>query len=711
MAYSVSPQVDVGALSIRGLSAFGPLLEALSADNVYPTAVIQMESLGGTFLISGKHAAKVPDHLQRCSSVPLCSSLPLGRLALYAGWRKGDTASTMAGSAGGQAVALLSLCIFNLYAASEAGNLLFGLSRKLLPTGRAISSVAQLVDVGKLLQDKLSTLGFGNELAQQVVRLHKAYQQLDLEIPDDVLETIATESMIDLLELVSIALRDEKKLVRITGTRGLGHILGLMMTMFPEDTLVTVNGAVICEGSRKAIVLDFGMRVESGNVAHYRLETRLPEATQPFKFITLEVNRDIIPPPYSFTWNNWIKDFLQLKFLALGLTCPVDLLTACCEILIQIAVHPETKGFSYLGRTESPFSMNGLLDPTDPDQLQKLYDCCQVVLGVMPSVFQHDEQTAFSNLVVQASKALNSVACSCGPNPCDFLTGWELSPRSKSSRSCKRRRLWNATGLSLDYAFWSFFIDPGPNTTVRGPRGGGERIISLIHRLLGFNKRAYGYISCEIIHSRLLSLFTDSHPGLASSSGSNTIFPVALRDIKLHRGQYTRFELREGQLIFNGRYYNSLKGHETSARSKLEKGGLVTITSRGEHSSLDATVRECLNYLELRVTARVLGMNVDLNLESIIIASLGVQETDPCEHSMNTSLRPDVECLVTATSVAHPFTSSKKIGVAQTWNNPTAQLLCCEPGMLAVLLKDCCLNCALDQLLQRPGAMNRMIIV
>lgn len=112
MASSVSPQVDVGALSIRGLPSFRPLLEALSADNVAPTAVIQMEQLDHTILISGKHAAKLPDTLQRCSSIPI------SRLAISVGWRKGDTASAMACSAGGQAVALLSLCLFSLYSES-----------------------------------------------------------------------------------------------------------------------------------------------------------------------------------------------------------------------------------------------------------------------------------------------------------------------------------------------------------------------------------------------------------------------------------------------------------------------------------------------------------------------------------------------------------------------------------------------------------------
>ena len=144
-------------------------------------------------------------------------------------------------------------------------------------------------------------MGFGNELAHQVVRIHDAYKQSALDVPDDFLEPIAAESMIDLLENVSRALRDEMTVVRITGTRGLGHVLGLVMSMFSQDTPVTVNGAVIFEGSRKAIAIDFGTRNGNGGVSQFELETRLKQGTQPFHSIRIEANPQMKPPAYSYT--------------------------------------------------------------------------------------------------------------------------------------------------------------------------------------------------------------------------------------------------------------------------------------------------------------------------------------------------------------------------------------------------------------------------
>ena len=80
----VASQVDVGALTLNGLAAFAPVLAVLSADDVTPLAIVQMENLGSLFHINGKYALQVPDLLQRCKSTRL------DRLGLLVGWRKGD---------------------------------------------------------------------------------------------------------------------------------------------------------------------------------------------------------------------------------------------------------------------------------------------------------------------------------------------------------------------------------------------------------------------------------------------------------------------------------------------------------------------------------------------------------------------------------------------------------------------------------------------
>ena len=115
MAGAIQGQADVGALSLQGLGAFSTVLATLSADNVAPMAMIQLEQLGSMFPTNGDHAERVKSLLQRCSNVRL------DRLTLLLGWRKNDSASLMANTAGGQAIALVSLCLINNFKPSDVG--------------------------------------------------------------------------------------------------------------------------------------------------------------------------------------------------------------------------------------------------------------------------------------------------------------------------------------------------------------------------------------------------------------------------------------------------------------------------------------------------------------------------------------------------------------------------------------------------------------
>lgn len=117
----------------------------------------------------------------------------------------------------------------------------------------------------------------------------------------------------------------------------------------------------------------------------------------------------------------------------------------------------------------------------------------------------------------------------------------------------------------------------------------------------------------------------------------------------------------------------------------------------GEHSDIMITIRECIDFLEIRTTARVGGSNVHLDLGSIIIASWGLEESQPCEHPLTTPLDPDDLKEVMTTSVASPSASGKKIAIAQVQGNPIAQLLCCNPGTRSLIQTDCCLRCTLEQ--------------
>lgn len=60
MSNSLDVQFDVSNLTLLGLGSFTNVLSALSADDVQPTAMIQLEKLGGSFPISGPLGLRSP---------------------------------------------------------------------------------------------------------------------------------------------------------------------------------------------------------------------------------------------------------------------------------------------------------------------------------------------------------------------------------------------------------------------------------------------------------------------------------------------------------------------------------------------------------------------------------------------------------------------------------------------------------------------------
>ena len=250
MSRAVQSQADVGNLSLAGLSAFSSILATLSADNVVPMALIQMERLGATLPTSGEYADKAKNLLQRCSNVRL------DNLAIVIGWRKNDSASLMAESAGGQAIALVSMCLINLFGHAFTGMILTRLCSRLLSGSMNVSSMSQLADVAKLLGGKLDTLGFGNLLAREVLKICQVYEALGKPAPQDLLEPLDPESVIDLLGSVSRALREDQKICRISGSRGMGHVVGLVQALFRRNTVVTVEGIIIQDIEHSKIVCE-----------------------------------------------------------------------------------------------------------------------------------------------------------------------------------------------------------------------------------------------------------------------------------------------------------------------------------------------------------------------------------------------------------------------------------------------------------------------
>jgi len=706
MANPIVPQVDIGALSLQGLQAVVPLLAALSADNVQPAAMLQLQALGGCFLSSGKYAAKVPDCLRRCTSVRV------DRLALSVGWRKGDAASYMADSAGGQSVSLLALCLFNVFKEDHAAGILHDLSAKLLPRDASIASVSQLLAVGRILGFKLDTLGFLNLLAQQVTRVHDAYKQLGEAMPKAFFEDLSTELTAELLACISQALREEKTLVRITGSSGMAHILGITLMMFPQDTSVTVENIVISEGLRKSIVVDIG----GDDACHFQLENIVGSSPQSL-ISRAPPERDCFRegqfPPFdkpSFTRKNWLADFLQIKFLEVGLSCPPQVLLACCNLLVLLPEKIELFG-GWPPKGSLPF-LGG------QPQL-RMRDCCRSVFGMTPVGPRLDIASAFSDLATAMNDATSPLSLNCKEHGCcNFSGGWPQRSQKPTVgfRDCERRRLWNCIGDVLEAGFLCFFVNAGPNTTFCCPAESTEYATGCVERELKLRRdpNPYGRSNMTFWDS-ILDTFcarnrSPTPETLAQGSRSCIILPSVLRTFQIPQDLSLSFDLFEGQFLMDGRYYDKLTAETGVQRQRMvnsafRKGHLVP-SNDGAYSDLLLTARDRVGHIGVRATVRVAGAETSLSLFYAVLGSWLVLKTMPCDHPMSTPLESELEDRVETTSVGNPQATIRKVGIVQTLHNDVARFLSCRfftngRQFQTVLLSDCCLSCAVRQAIGR----------
>jgi hypothetical protein len=697
MSQQLSLQSDLGILGLRGLEAFSSTLAALSADNVAPAAIVQMEKLGAAFHISGEHAARVPDLLRRSSSKRL------ERLALSIGWRQGDAASHMASSAGGQSISLLSMCLKNLYKDVDVGDILFQLCSELLPAEYTISSVSQLTEVASLLASKLSALGLGNLVARQVMKVHQVYEHLSKDVPSDFLDPVTNDSATALLHSISRALREEGLIVRITGTQGMGYVLGMVLLMFPHDAMITMDSVIIHEGVRHSILLEF-CEIGAGptRVQVETILSRSESVTLPIGVVSrTSSNVRRIELPCQFTWHGWVADKLQLTFSDAGLICPQDVFAAICDLLILL---PAAIGRSLISRGEVHIPRGGLQALLGPLPLHRMQHVCQEVLRITPMKGRIGLQSAFKNLARSTTEAVARTSCSCTRQVCGFDKGWP--PLGRQKRICKRLQVWAAIGQTLNDGMICFFLNPGPNATITG----------LSHFDLfgtisvpGFlTKELSGIGDCWSDCGRLLSMvlasvaYPTSDHAIGVSSGSSTIYPAALQNLRVPSPQRVNFELVEGRFISGGRYHSSLRSASVTDRTKAKKSLVngrreIIPSSLGEHSDVLITIRERLDSLELRLTARVSGSNVHLNIRSVIIGFIGLDRTDPCPHPSTDALDLKYISKVVATSVASPDAQGSKVAIAMTQSNPVAQVLCCGVASRTMLQIECCLNCALEQ--------------
>jgi hypothetical protein len=614
----------------------------------------------------------------------------------------------MAKSAGGQAIALLATALMGI--SGGRGDVFFGLSRKLLPASIALSSGSQLENVARLLSKKLASLGSGNLLAEQVSLINDVYTQLQKPVPTDLLEVMSTESAVDLLYAISRALREDGVLVRISGTQAMGYIYSLVTMMFPHDCLVTVDNFVVFEGENRKVLVEFET-ASAERPTEIKVETILEIShAVPLPIVIETREPKVLECAGHFTWEGFLADQLQLNLLDHGIKCTEELRVAIAGVLVLIPA--ELKGIALIYPEGHPLPRSGLVSLLGDHPNYRISQVCQTILRIPPTERPRNIEEALARLVhVFQSGTRSRVSCSCGrtASKCNPLQGWPREPcRVKKEKVCRLRHIWNIIGRALDKALVALFVEAGINATVWGNwwkwygTGLATEFLTCKYSQDHFD------VSCQKIHNEVMALVSYVSEGRdrvipeLASSDSSTLYSGVLRTMSIAPDRGVLYYLVDGRLQLNGRYHPSLRTLPVPERPKATRSlythkGVVKPSSFGEHIDLLLTVHERSNFLELTCAVRFSGNTVRLQLTRALVASYGLEESEPCEHSPTEELSADRMENIMTTSVAAPRAQEKKIAIVQTAGNATAQLLSCELAVPTIIQRRSCLNCTYDE--------------
>lgn len=691
----VSPQIDVGAVTLGGLAISKPVLAALSSDNVNHLAAFQSQDIGDRFHVTGEFAAKVPDLLQRCRSQHL------ERLILTVGWVKGDCASQMSRSTGGQSVTLLCFCLVNLYGATEAGKILYDLSKRILTINQAVASIAQLAKVAEITSSKTAALGFGNIQAQHVARIYDTYEKMGKTMPSNFYDTVTSNTMTDFLDGLSRVFCDEDQIIHVSGTHGMGCLVTCCMIMFPQDVSLSVDSFILHQGQRKTILLEVDSSKESYGPCTAHVERALDRTvldTLELFVAPKEKRNPSSLPGCTYVWEGHVADALHFAFRIFGAECSNVLLLACADFVFQMV--------SAANKHEPHAFALG------PNWVKRTCNTCLSTLRTEPSCKTSTVASAFDQLLQAFRSTVGQKIdeCVAQGHDCAIEKGWK-QVRRFDAMSCPVRILWVKLGQAINRMAYCMLVDADDDAAIH----------FRLDRCTGGVFDHQSGISCDYFEFLDISENTHSHMIgrgysdniIAGSNGSSTIHLAKILGLWTFAEDGIHYRLRDGQPIVNGRYYDRLESQRAPIRRSEpweEKSTEIKPTRDAYYSKVDFSVLEDVPFPRLRTRLEVEGHSIQVDLGHCLASSLKVKIARPCEHILDEPLDATLNEDVLIGTLAKPrcTVGSSKIVIVQTHINPIAQLFACDDNKRALLQLESCLTCTV---LQAKAEGIRQVIV
>jgi hypothetical protein len=205
------------------------------------------------------------------------------------------------------------------------------------------------------------------------------------------------------------------------------------------------------------------------------------------------------------------------------------------------------------------------------------------------------------------------------------------------------------------------FANPGENVVVGGYDTSTSYVPNQMLDCEDFGKSP----PKNVVHSFWFMFLDYGYKILARVDGSCVLYPTELIALKKSSDLRLSFEITDGRLLYNGRYFNTLIGEDTGHRAKAEKSLIygsneIIPSCIGEHSALTLSIRERLHALELGATLQGPSQAIRIDLREIMKWSIGLVRTKACEHSVDCALESEYLSNVLITSVFEPRAAGKR---------------------------------------------------
>jgi hypothetical protein len=594
------------------------------------------------------------------------------------GWRKGDAASLMAQSAGGQAVALLATCIENLYGGESAATIFYQLSKLLLPDSAKLSSPKQLAQLTGVLANKLGAISFGTILAKQICRIHSSYGHLQQKVPDSLLARLSQDGISDILAKFAAALREPQTVVRVRGCASMGYVYALVSAMFSDDCIVTVEGMIIHQGSRSAsIIIDITQSRGCNS-----LEVQL--VGQIVSVLDIKFRPSRPAPTLKFAYQGHFSAYMHLHLQEYGLECSMSALTAMGVCILSLS------DLVYLTIGENVSERRKLSNNLFSQVLgdlprATLHKRCEFALGVCLPL----KWPTFSEAFTQLKSALAAA------NQVKNFAQLVDSTNFHGDPSEALLRIIDEGVASLvvhvhEGAVWQERSDPSTWHPSHDVLHCGVAQITLTPR--------------ELVYK----LFSWEDTNLViTSNETTTVVPSGILHLGNDLCHYRGLELFDGLIYHENQYYHKVfaEADYTSSATQhhypplnVSRHGAIYPAMDGVYSDLSLTVTEHVHGLTLGCSVVAAGQRKTINLRECVDQLFGLLDAYPCQHPRKTPLRKDYVCHVQTNSVLMPDARlGHQISIVQAAGNPTSQFLSLTKWEPSLLCRKCCLNCAYEQ--------------